>query len=114
MQDSLKIVSERVTAIAILLAGFGLTPVVWWASDVLQDRRHTISANSLTPIFGGSGGEQCDDAQKLTTVQPGASVRVRRIRYWKNCATLDVTLQSGQKGYIVLGVGDVTVHPPLN
>ncbi len=98
---------------AIPLSVIGVLLLALWANDVHKDRKHTLTVNSLTPIFAGQGDEDCDGRQQLTAVQPGAIVRVQRIRYWKNCATLDVALSDGRQGYVVLGVGDVSVHPPL-
>ena len=47
------------------------------------------------------------------TAEPGARLQVRRIRYLKDCAALDVALPDGREGYVVLGIGDVSVKPPL-
>jgi hypothetical protein len=95
---------------AILL---GVLFLVLWAYDVHGDRKHTVSVNSPTPVFVGSGDDDCDRGPQLTAVQPGATLRVQRIRYWKNCATVDVALSDGRRGYVVLGVGDISVHPRL-
>ncbi len=84
-----------------------------WANDVRQDRKHSVMVNGPTPIFSGGGDEDCDARNELTKAMQGAEFRVRRIRYWKNCATLDVTIPDGRKGYVVLGVGNVSVNPPL-
>jgi hypothetical protein len=103
-----------ITAFAILIAIIGGLSIVLWASDVHRDRGHTITTNSPTPIFVGSGNDECDHKQQIATLQPGSSMRVRRIRYWKDCATADIVLPDGQSGYIVFGVGNVSVHPPLH
>jgi len=103
------------------LAGFiittaaigGLPLLASWAWDVHNDRQHTVIVNSTTPVFMGSGDENCNDEQQLTTVSPGTDLKVRRIRYWKNCATVDINLPDGGKGYIVLGKGKFSVSPPL-
>jgi hypothetical protein len=50
---------------------------------------------------------------ELTTVERGNRLPVRRIRYLKDCAALDVVLPDGREGYVVLGVGDVSVKPAL-
>jgi hypothetical protein len=91
----------------------GLLFVVAWANDMREDRMHTVTANSLSPVFAGRGDEHCDHKPQLTAAQPGSTFQVQRIRYWKDCATLDLTLPGGRKGHIVLGVGDYSVHPPL-
>ena len=91
--------------IALLIAAL-------WARDVWKDRKHVVMVESETPIFAGAGNESCGGT-KLTTVQAGAFLRVQRIRYWKECATLNVGLPDGQEGYIVLGKGAVVVRPPL-
>jgi hypothetical protein len=99
---------------SILFAIVGLLSVIAWANDVREDRRHTVTANSLSPVFAGRGGEDCDHKQQLTAVQPASTFPVQRIRYFKNCATLDLVLPGAGKGYIVLGVGDYSVQPPLD
>jgi hypothetical protein len=83
-----------------------------WMHDVWNDRKHSLQVNSETPIFTGSGDEDCE-GNRLTVVQPGAALRVQRIRYWKNCATVDIALPDGQEGHIVLGEGEVSINPPL-
>jgi hypothetical protein len=99
---------------AVGVAIIGALLLALWANDVRKDRKHTARVNSPTPIFVGSGDEDCERRQQLTAVQPGVVLRVQRIRYWKNCATIDVALSDGRKGHIVLGVGDVSMYPPLS
>jgi hypothetical protein len=83
-----------------------------WAQDVWEDRKHIVVMKSATLIFAGTGNGLCEGT-KLKVAQPGTTLHVRRIRYWKNCATLDVALPDGGKGYLVLGVGEVSVSPSL-
>lgn len=91
----------------------GMPIAVCWAWDVHNDRRHVLSINSPTSVFVGEGDEDCGDRPKLNTVPPGTHLKVRRIRYWKNCATINVTLPDGQQGHVVYRDGDVSVNPPL-
>lgn len=84
-----------------------------WVRDVRNDRKHTVSINIVTPVFVGSGGDSGCQGKQLTIVKPGAKLPVRRIRYLKNCAAIDVVLPDARRGYVVLGVGDVSVNPPL-
>jgi len=104
----------RVLAFALVVCALvvGLVFVSWWFYDVRQDRKHVVTTKSQTPVFAGSGNALCG-GQPLTVVQAGAVLPVRRIRYWKNCATLDVVLPDTRHGYLVLGDGEVTVSPPL-
>src|SRR5512133_32695 len=71
-----------------------------WAQDVWNDRRHTVDVNTVTPVFVGSGSDNGCNGRKLTTVEPGVKLPVRRIRYLKNCAAIDVALPDGRTGYI--------------
>jgi hypothetical protein len=111
--DEMKNALRFFAGFAIPFGIIGVLFLALWAKDVRQDRKHTVTVNSPTTIFAGSGDEDCDRRQQLTTVQPGAVLHIQRIRYWKNCATLDVALSDGRKGYVVLGVGNVSVYPPL-
>jgi hypothetical protein len=84
-----------------------------WLRDVRNDRKHIVNVNTPTPVFAGNGDEGGCHGTQLTTVERGAKLPVRRIRYLKDCAAIDVALPDGRKGYVVLGVGDVSVNPPL-
>lgn len=98
--------------IALVLVACAVLSLLW-ALDVWNDRKHTVSVNMATPVFVGSGGNNGCHGTRLTTVEPGAKLPVRRIRYLKGCAAIDVALPDGRTGYVVLGVGDVSVNPPL-
>jgi len=107
----MKKVTIRVVLLVVIV---GLCAIfAMWANDVHQDRKHVVIVNSKTPIFGGRG-EGCETPTPIFLVQPGAVLRVRRIRYWKECATLDVKLPDRASGHIVLGIGNVSVRPPLH
>ena len=84
-----------------------------WALDVRNDRKHSVSVNTPTPVFVGSGADNGCHGTPFTTVEAGTKLPVRRIRYLKDCAAIDVALPDGRTGYLVLGVGDVSVNPPL-
>jgi hypothetical protein len=99
-------------AIVICTLLVTLVSVSWWFYDVQQDRKHIVTVESQTLVFVGSGNEACR-GQRLTDVQTGAVLPVRRIRYWKNCATLDVVLADSRPGHLVLGEGKVIVSPSL-
>lgn len=85
-----------------------------WLRDVQNDRQHTLNVNATTPIFAGNGGDVgCYGTTRLTTVERGTKLPVRRIRFLKDCAAIDVALPDGREGYVVLGIGDASVNPPL-
>lgn len=115
MQFVKRIVIVMLIVITTLLA-FGVVlaaPVgLWWGYDVWQDQKHTVSVEQNTPLFAGEGDADCGRSQS-TTLAPGSNVRVRRIRYWKDCATINVTLSDGRFGYIVFNSNEVTVNPSL-
>jgi hypothetical protein len=98
---------------AVPLGLVGVLLVSWWWVDVSEDRKHTVIAEAPTPVFLGSGDEGGCRGTQLSTVERGTRLPVQRIRYFKDCATLDVVLPDGRKGYFVFGVGDVSVNPPL-
>jgi len=85
---------------------------MWWAYDVWNDRKHVLTVKQNTSVFTGKGDESCGGEQ-LAVIAPGDQVQVRRIRYWKNCATVDVELAGGKKGYIVPSIDNVKITPPL-
>lgn len=99
-------------AFALLLLLLFAVGLVRWATDVHKDREHRVSVNAPTPLFKGSGNDGCNRAQQIEIIQPGAPVAVRRIRYWKDCATIDVVLSNGQHGYIVFD-NHISVTPAL-
>jgi hypothetical protein len=84
-----------------------------WVRDVRNDRKHIVSVNMATPVFAGNGSDKGCYGTQLMTVERGTQLPVRRINYLKDCAVIDVVLPDGRTGYVVLGVGDVTVNPPL-
>ena|SRR6266705_2386228 len=95
---------------AAAIVGVGL---LLWARDVHHDRQHIVIFKADTPVYVGTGEQGGCHGTQLTTVEQGVKLPVQRIRYLKDCATLDVVLPDGRKGYVVLGVGDATVIPPL-
>jgi hypothetical protein len=99
-------------AIGLVVVVIALLIAALWARDVWEDRKHVVVVESETPVFAGAGDESCGGTQ-LTTVQAGAVLRIHRIRYWKECATLNIVSPDGREGYIVLGKGAVLVRPPL-
>ena len=104
---------KALTALAIILAAAVVSfPAIWWAYDVWQDRRHTLTVDENTSAFIGKGNASCGGAQ-FAVIAPATSVQVRRIRYWKDYATVDVELADGRRGYIVFDSRNVTIAPPL-
>jgi hypothetical protein len=103
---------QLVIALTVLL----LSVLAVWANDVRKDRGHTAAVMSSTPVFVAEGRESdCFKPPAKVAVEPSGTVlHVRRIRYWKDCATVNVVLPDGRSGHIVLGVGDVSIRPPLN
>jgi hypothetical protein len=99
--------------IAIPVSIISVAITVLWLNDIRHDRSHTIIANAPTPIFAGNGGESECTGKALLTAAPGTKLSVRRIRYLKSCATFDVALPDGRAGYVILGVGSVSVDPAL-
>jgi hypothetical protein len=100
-------------AVVVLLS---LSVLAVWANDVRKDREHAVAVISSTPVFVGNGSEGDCYTQpvKAAVEQAGTSLRVRRIRYWKDCATVNVVLPDGRSGDIILGVGDVSMRPALD
>jgi hypothetical protein len=84
-----------------------------WLRDVQKDRKRTVNVNRATPVFAGNGDAGGCHGTQLTTVEGGTKLPVRRVRYLKDCAAIDVALPDGREGYVVLGIGDVSVNPLL-
>ena len=98
------LILPTILGILVLILGF-------WSYDVWSDRRHSVSVLTDTPLYVGNGSSECS-GPRLANLSRGTNLKVRRIRYWKNCATLDVTLRDGRTGHIV-GDGNVSITPPL-
>jgi len=101
----------RLALLALVIAV--VLVVILWANDVRNDRKHIITVKATTPVFAGKGAERGCHSVQLTTLDRGVQLQVHRIRYLKDCATLDVTLPDGRQGYLVLGLGEIAVNPPL-
>lgn len=106
------------TFVFVLGAGASLVVIcalllLLWVRDVRDDRKHIVRVNATTPVFVGNGGDGGCHGRQLTTVERGAKLPVRRIRYLKDCATIDVVLPDGRSGYVILGIGDASVNPAL-
>ena len=102
-----------VTGISIPLASVAVLVCLLWLKDVRADRKHIVTTKASTPLFVGTGNEGGCSGRILTVIQQGTSLPVRRIHYLKECAALDVALPNGDQGYFVVGVGEVSVEPPL-
>jgi hypothetical protein len=98
-----------VSGVLVLL---GVISLVLWANDGRKDRTHSVRVEAATPLFPGTG-RNCGTSQRATAVQQGIVLPVRRIRYWKDCATIDVDVQDGEPGHFALGVGSINLQPPL-
>jgi hypothetical protein len=105
--------SAFLTGLVIAFFIMGALMAVRWLADRADDRRHTIVVNAPTPIFAGSGEEGRCNGALLTTAWRGNQFKVERIRYLKDCATIDIVLGDGRKGYFVLGQGDLSINPPI-
>ena len=104
----------RFVALTALLI-FGTPIGAFWLYDIWQDRQHTVLVKSATPLFAGHGNGNCEATRLANVIQPGVVLKVQRIRYGKDCFTVDVRLPDGQKGYLLSGEGgDWIVSPPLD
>ena len=99
-------------SIEVMVLGGIIAALVLWGNDLRQDRKHTVTTEAPTSLFAGTG-HSCDTRQQIAVVERGVVFSVRRIRYWKDCATLDVRLSDGRSGHFVFGVGHIVVQPPL-
>ena len=95
----------------LLMVGVAVILVVW-ANDVRLDRKQSLIVHSEAPVFEGRGNEYCGDRPTMATIPAGTNLRVQRVRYWKDCATIDVLLPDGRRGNILLG-RDISVSPGL-
>jgi hypothetical protein len=99
--------------VCLALSVTGLLALAW-AWDLHNDRKHILLVNRQTSIFTKDGDQICyGEGERLTPINLGARLKVCRIRYWKDCATVCITLPDGRKGYVVLG-GGVSLSPKLS
>lgn len=103
--------SRRLIVICVMLVLF-VAALALWSADVDADRRHTVTVESETPVFAGSGDDSCSGTE-VGLAQAGEVLRVRRIRYWKNCATIDVATPHQESNHLVWNGRTFTVKPPL-
>ncbi len=108
MSPRARILAISIVSSAAAIVGVGL---LLWAMDVHHDRQHIVVFKAATPVYVGTGEQNGCQGTQLTTVEQGVKLPVQRIRYLKDCATLDVVLPDGRKGYVVLGVADASVIP---
>lgn len=106
-----KLVSRGIGGLLVVTLLIAALWAVLWVHDISMDRKHIVTARSETPIFAGPG-DACRGTQ-IATIHSGVTFRVQRIRYWKNCATMDIALPDGRRGYIIFDSRDVSVSPPL-
>jgi hypothetical protein len=98
----------------LVLALVCLLLAAWWLADRASDRTHTLIVMGTTPVFAGTGGDSGCNATPFSTIDAGNRFQVQRIRFLKDCATVDVVLKTGQKGYFMLGEGNIVLDPPLD
>jgi hypothetical protein len=98
---------------AVVVSVLTISVIAIWLGDVHRDREHIVAVKGPTPLFRGTGERGGCDGEQARVLDGGVRLTVRRIRYLKTCATLDVILPDGGEEYIVLGVGNVQVDPPL-
>jgi hypothetical protein len=119
--EDYNVMVSRIPVIARKVLWFVVCPIftvtgllfIAWAWDVHNDRRHTVTLNSRTTVLRDDGEQDChDEGRQLARLDPGIRLHVRRIRYWKDCATVCVTLPDGREGYIVLD-SSVSIIPSL-
>ncbi len=91
-----------ITSIPLVL--LAVVAVLLLADDVRRDRTHTVTVGEGTPVFAG-GEHNCDTRQRTAIVQRSFVLPVRRIRYWKDCATVDMNLPDHGLAHFVVGVG---------
>ena len=111
---------SRVALVALIVISIFLvfavalaSPIaLWWGYDVWQDRKHAVAVSEDVPVFVGVANGSCGGSQ-ITVLTPGSKVSVRRIRHWKNCATIDVRCPDGRAGYIVFDSRQMTISPSL-
>jgi hypothetical protein len=84
-----------------------------WAMDIHHDRERVVIFKAATPVYVGTGVQGGCHGTQMTIVESGVKLPIQRIRYLKDCATVDVVLLDGRKAYVVLGVGGASVVPPL-
>jgi hypothetical protein len=102
LKDLLKVIIGAGLAVVVLVS---IMIVVMWAWDVYSDRQHTVEINGPTPFFEPDPGEACDRGSSAGTLQPGAEMKVLRIRYRKNCMVIEARASDNGIVYLVAGVG---------
>jgi hypothetical protein len=105
----MRVALRIVFRLAIVVVALSAPVFIVWAWDLESDRKHTVTVTSETPVFAE---KWYHDGQRIGNLPPGTHLKVRRIRYWKDCATLKVELPDGGEGYVIYDRG-LSVNPPL-
>ena len=96
-------------ALLTSLAVLGIGSAVWiW--DTMSDRRHVVVTISATPFLLSDPGERCSNNQSRGTIPGMAELRVRRIRYYKECMVVRARNADGRDVYRVTGLGEFQVR----
>ena len=92
-----------------LLAVFAVPGIcigLMFAWDMYLDRQRTIEFEEPTRLLVGASDGQCDESrlQAVAIIRPGDKFEVRRVRYWKNCMTVEVRSKDHKlRGFVISG-----------
>ena len=91
---------------------FVLVPTLFWAGDVMNDRKHQIIIEKATGLYKTS-----EDAEYSGTpfemLQKNEKLKVKRISYGKDFMAVKVEKLNGVEGWVIVGNG-VKVYKPEN
>jgi hypothetical protein len=96
----------------LIAALFVLVPVLFWAGDVMNDRKHQIIIEKATSLYKTSE-EAAYSGTPFELLKKHEKLEVKRISYGKDFMAVKVEKLNGVEGWVLVGNG-VKVYEPEN
>ncbi|MBC3880624.1 hypothetical protein H8K35_03110 [Undibacterium sp. LX40W] len=92
--------ASLIVAFVVVVVGCAI-----WVADVIGDRSYQVVVVSPARLLSIAPTDYPDKNPVVTTIKPGESLKVIRVRYGKDFETLKVETTSGNVGWVIPGDG---------